>query len=409
MTTHLLSVFGLHDRKAFEVFCYALSPSDGSPFRERVETDCEHFAAIDKHTTDHAAAARIAGDDLDVLVDLDGITRGGRPQILAFRPARVQCGFLGFIGTTGARFMDFVVTDPVASPLRLAHLYSERLAYLPHTYMVTEHRQSFPHLVTAHAMAPGPRDAQRAAAGLPLQPAVVFCAFHGSWKLSSAVFSVWMEILRRVPGSVLWLLKAKVDGVQQVEGVQRRLQAVATAAGVNADRLVFAGRTTKIKHLQRTALADIYLDAAPYNAGGTAADTLWAGVPVVTNPGEVMASRMGLGAVSAMGFPELGVSDWAAYTALAVALATDPAQLQELKRGLSAARATAPLFDTRRCSSRAALAAVLPPLLFCIPPHALAGRRSATALPAALAPPSHDHTKPACTGGCGTGSGCCTP
>ena len=353
--THLLSVFGLHDRKAFEVFCYALSPLDGSPFRERVETDCEHFAAIDKHTTDQAAAARIAEDNVDVLVDLDGYTGGARPEILASHPARLQCGFLGFIGTTGARFMDFVVTDRVASPPRLAHLYSERLAYLPHTYMVTEHRQSFPHVVTAHGMAPEARDAQRVAAGLPPQPAVVFCAFHRSWKLTSAVFSVWMEILRRVPGSVLWLLKAKVDGVQP------RLQAVASAAGVDPDRIVFAGAAAKIEHVQRTALADIFLDAAPYNAGGTAADTLWAGVPIVTKPGEVMVSRMGLAAVSALGFPELGVSDWEAYEELAVALATDPARLRELKRRLSAARATAPLFDTRRCPS------CTPPLLLTCP------------------------------------------
>ena len=254
MMTHLLSVFGLHDAARFEVFCYALGrrSEGGSLYRKRVEADCEHTAAIHKHTTDEVAATRIAGDDLDVLVDLDGYATGGRPEILAFRPAR----------TTGARFMDFVVTDCVASPPRLAHLYSERLAYLPHTYMVTEHRQSFAGVVTANAMAPGARDAQRAAAGLPPQPAIVFCAFHGSWELTSAVFSAWMEILRRVPGSALWLLKAKADSVQAT------LRAAAAAAGVTADRIVFARRSTKMEHLQRTALADIFLDAAPYNAGG---------------------------------------------------------------------------------------------------------------------------------------------
>ena len=218
--THLLSVFGLHNAARFEVFCYALSPSDGSPYRKRVEADCEHFATIAKRASASAAAARIAGDGLDLLVDLDGYTQGGRPQIFAFRPARVQCSYLGFPGTMGARFLDFLVTDRVASPPRLAHLYSERLAYLPHTYMVTEHRQSFTGVTTAHEMAPEVRDAQRAAAGLPLQPAVVFCAFHTQYKVTGAVFGVWMEILRRVPGSVLWLLKTKVGSVQ------RRLQAV---------------------------------------------------------------------------------------------------------------------------------------------------------------------------------------
>ena len=343
MSTHLLSVFGLHDRDAFEVFCYALSPSDGSLFRRRVEADCEHFALIAQHTPALDAAARIAEDDLDVLCDLDGYTHGGRPEIFAFRPARTQALAAGMPGTTGAPYMDFLLTDRNQSPPRLAHLYSERLLYMPHTYIATEHRQSLTEIVTAHEMAPEARDARRAASGLPLHPAVVFCAFHTQHKITSAVFDVWMEILRRVPGSVLWLLASRHDVVRG------RMQAAASAAGIAASRLVFAERVPKRDHVQRTALADIFLDTSPFNACGTAADTLWAGVPVVTCPAKGMAARAGLTAVTAIGFPELAVSDWEAYEELAVALATDPAgRLRGLKRGLSEARATAPLFDTPR-------------------------------------------------------------
>ena len=179
---------------------------------------------------------------------------------------------------------------------------------------------------------------------------MVFCAFHTQYKITSAVFDVWMEILRRVPGSVLWLLASRHDEVQH------RLRAVATAAGIDGSRFVFAPAASKASHVQRTALADIYLDTAPYNAGGTAADTLWAGVPVVTKPGEALASRQGLAAVTAAGFPELGVSDWEAYEELAVALATDPARLRALQQGLSAARTTSRLFDTPRCAPIAARA-----------------------------------------------------
>ena len=396
--THFLSVFGLHDRKAFEVFCYALSPLDGSPIRERVESDCEHFALIAQHRPASDAAARIAVDDLDVLCDMDGPTHGGRPEIFAFRPARTQVLFSGLPGTTGAPYMDFLLTDRNQSPQRLAHLYSERLLYMPHTSIATEHRQSLTEIVTAHEMAPAARDAQRAAAGLPLQPAVVFCAFHTQYKITSAVFDVWMEILRRVPGSVLWLLASRHDAVQG------RLRAVATAAGIAATRIVFAGRADKHEHVQRTALADIFLDTPPYNACGTAADTLWAGVPVVTCPAKGMAARAGLAAVTAMGFPELANSDWEEYKELAVALATDPARLRSLQRGLSAARATSPLFDTPRCHpvpyvrTRARCASVAG--FLAAPPFAAAGCQSASQQ---QPPPRYACTCPD-PGGCVTGS-----
>ena len=269
MATHLLSVFGLHDAARFEVFCFSLAPSDGSRYRGRIERDCEHFVDLHTDVSHVDAAARIAAAGLDLLVDLNGFTAGARPAILALRPARFICTYLGFAGSMGAEWVDYVVTTRVITPPRLEHLFTEVLAYLPAAYLVNDHRQSLADVTTAFAMAPEARGASREAAGLPRQPTVVYCAFHESNKIGRAVFATWMEILRLVPGSVLWLLKRS-------ESTDNRLQAAAAAAGIEAKRIVFAPRVGKSEHVQRTALADIFLDT-PVNAGGTGADSLWAG------------------------------------------------------------------------------------------------------------------------------------
>ena len=211
-------------------------------------------------------------------------------------------------------------------------------------------------------------------------------------KITRAVFGAWMEILQQVPGSVLWLL----GGVQQSS-----LQSAATAAGIDASRIVFAESAPKQTHVQRTALADIYLDCT-FNAGGSAADTLWAGVPIITLAGDALAARLGVAAVTPMGFPELAVTDWAAYKQLAVALATDLPRLRDLQTRLSVARSTAALFDTHRCGGRAQ-----PATTSCTPPLCFFGSRAAWLTTAQVESPLMLCAFTRTAGGCGTGNDWC--
>jgi len=321
-------LFRLHDRRRFEVFAYSFGYDDGSAYRRGIEVDCDHFIDLGGNDS-RGSAERIAADGIHVLVDLKGYTRDIRPQIFALRPAPVQVNWLGFPGTTGADYMDYVVTDAVVTPPALAAQFTEAPAYLPHSYQVNDHLQP----VDAHTPS-------RAECGLPEQ-GFVFCCFNNNYKIEPAMFGTWMRLLQAVPGSVLWLLQGSAEA-------EANLRREAGRRGVDAGRLVFAERQPRARHLARHRCADLFLDTLYCNAHTTASDALWAGLPLLTCPGETFAARVAASLLHAVGLPELIADDLAAYENQALALARSPERLGELRNRLDRNRHAAPLFDTPR-------------------------------------------------------------
>lgn len=327
-TAHLMAgLFELHDRARVRVAAYSYGPDDASEYRRRVERGVDAF--VDLAALDHVAAARrIRDDGTDILVDVNGYITHSRPEIAAMRPAPVQATYLAFPGTTGAAFFDYALVDATVTPASSAQHYAERLVLLPHSYQVNDRGQ------------PIGEPATRAAEGLP-EGGFVFCCFCASFKIEPAVFAVWMRLLAQVEGSVLWLYSESALA-------ETNLRAHARALGVDEARLVFARRRPKPAHLARLRLADLVLDTLTYGAHTTASDALWAGVPVVTRPGDAFAGRVGASLLQAVGLPELVAPDLAAYEALALRLARDGGALADLRRKLAGNRLARPLFDTPR-------------------------------------------------------------
>ena len=313
-----------HDRDRFEIHGYSYGADPGGDMRARLVSAFDRFSDIDA-LSHRDAAARIRADDIDILVDLKGHTYRARPKILAFRPAPVQVNYLGFPGTMGAPFIDYIVADNFIVPRDRQMLFAEKLAYLPDCYQPNDTRREI-------AAAPS-----RAECGLPAQ-GFVFCGFNNSFKITPAFFAIWMRLLQQVPGSVLWLLESNAL-------VRRNLSAAAFAADVDPARLVFAPILKHRDHLARHRHADLFLDTLPCNAHTTASDALWAGLPVLTCAGETFAGRVAGSIVRAVGLAELVASSPRDYEALALALARDPARLDDIRSRLDAGRASLPLFD----------------------------------------------------------------
>jgi predicted O-linked N-acetylglucosamine transferase (SPINDLY family) len=322
-------LFRLHDRNAFEVFAYSFGTDDGSSYRRRIREGCDHF--IDMGTLDAGECARrIAADGIHVLVDLQGYAGFTRNALLALRPAPVQVHYFGYPGTIAAPFTDYVIGDSVVTPPDVWPAFGEAIAVLPHTYFPTDNEQIV-----------SPRPVSRAECGLP-EGVAVFCAFHNRYKLEPLMWSVWMRILQQVPGSVLWLAPA---GAVAEENLRRE----ALARGVEGRRLIFARHVPgKPEHLVRLRAADLYLDTLYYNGHTSAADALWAGLPVLTYPGQTFAARVGASLLTAIGLPELIAPNLESYEQRAVHLATHSEGLRELREKLAAHRESWPLFDTPR-------------------------------------------------------------
>ncbi len=328
-TAHLmLGLFARHDRTRVSVHAYSLGPDDGSDYRRRIRADCDSFSAVGA-LSDAAIAQQIQADEIDILVDLKGYTRDGRPRIFAFRPAPVQVQYLGYPGTMGASFIDHLITDAVVTPPDRAPYYAERLAFLPHSYQVNDSEQAIADVLP-----------DRAQCGLPAQ-GFVFGCFCTHYKIEPTIFSLWMDLLQARAGSVLWL----IAGNPLAEANLRR---EAANRGVDPARLVFAAVLPKALHLSRLRHTDLFLDTHFYNGHTTASDALWAGVPVLSCPGEAFASRVGESLLRAIGLPELVAPTLAHYRALALELAADPLRLRALRDRLQANRLTEPLFDTTR-------------------------------------------------------------
>ncbi|OAD60022.1 hypothetical protein WN48_06184 [Eufriesea mexicana] len=438
-TSHLMqSIPGLHDRQNVEIFCYALSTDDGTTFRAKIAREAEHFVDLSQIPCNGKAADRINADGIHILVNMNGYTKGARNEIFALRPAPVQVMWLGYPGTSGASFMDYLITDEVTSPLELANQYSEKLAYMPHTYFIGDHKQMFPHLkerliltdklnmkgkvadnvavINATDLSPmientcvkeirevlvpdaknkpveislkvaelptttpietmiasgqcqmsvngvvvqnGMATTQvnnktatgeevpqnimittRQQYGLP-EDAVVYCNFNQLYKIDPLTLHMWAHILKQVPNSVLWLLRFPAVG-------EPNLQATAQRLGLSPGRILFSNVAAKEEHVRRGQLADVCLDTPLCNGHTTSMDVLWAGTPVVTLPGETLASRVAASQLNTLGCPELIARTRQEYQDIAIRLGTDREYLKAIRAKVWKARSESPLFSCK--------------------------------------------------------------
>jgi protein O-GlcNAc transferase len=327
--THLLGgLFARHDRERFEVRAYSYGPDDGSRYRRRAEGEADRFVDLCRLSA-LDAARQIHADEVDILIDLTGRTGDHRLGICALHPAPVQVAWLGFPGTSGARFMDYAIVDRVVAPPEDAASFVEKLVWLPHCYQINDAHQPI-----------SAKPITRAEAGLP-PDGFVFACFANGFKIEAPVFAVWMSLLRQVPGGVLWLLRNN-------DLMERNLKQAAVARGIDPARLIFADKVAKEEHLARLRLADLALDTRLYTGHTTTSDALWAGLPVVAMIGGHFASRVSTSILMAAGLPELVTASLADYEALALRLAHEPTLLAELKGKLARNQASLPLFDSRR-------------------------------------------------------------
>ena len=314
MSFLIAEVLERHDRAAFEVFGYCASPEDGSDLRARVVAAFDHHVPIGA-LNDEAAARRIRADEIDILIDLNGLTRGARLGVLRWKPAPVQATYLGYIGPVPLPELDWLICDAVAIPPGSAPHYAPPPLVLDGCYQANDSQAMDLPVVS------------RAEAGLA-DDAFVFCCFSHHYKITPAIFGAWTEIVGAVPGSVLWLVD---DGAAS----RRNLTARWVTAGLAADRLVFAPRVDPARYRARMALGDLFLDTAPYNAGTIASDALRMGLPLLTLEGRAFAARMATSLLTAIGLVQLIAADLDGYVAMAVELARDPAALAAVRQHLA--------------------------------------------------------------------------
>lgn len=322
----LVQCLEAHDRGVFEVFALSTGPDDGSALRRRIVQSVEHFEELRGRS--HAdVAKRVRELGIDILIDLKGATYDTLLPVLAARPAPLQVGWLGFPGTSGAPYIDYLIGDPVVTPLADAAHYAEKIAQMPSCYQPND------------ALRERAQPSRRADWGVP-DDALLLCAFHQSYKISEQVFDAWCALLRERADAVLWLLQWNTN-------VQQTLLGAARARGIAPERLLFAPVLPLQQHLSRLACADLYLDAWPCNAHTTAGEALWVGVPVVTLQGRTFAQRVAASLLRAVQLDELVCGDLAAYQRTVLALAGDAPRREALKRHLAAQQRESALFDGR--------------------------------------------------------------
>jgi predicted O-linked N-acetylglucosamine transferase (SPINDLY family) len=321
------ALFERHDRTRFEVIAFSFGPPVRDAMRARLEGAFDQFIDV-RGKTDREIALLARARGIDIAVDLMGYTQNARTGIFAERAAPVQVNYLGYPGTMGAEYIDYLIADlTVISAVQAPH-YREKIAYLPNTFQANDSTRKIADAIPS-----------RAELGLPEQ-GFVFCNFNNCYKLTPDDFGIWMRLLQKVPGSVLWLAGANPNA-------ETNLRKEASARGVAPERLVFKKRTERLEdHLAQIKLADLFLDSRYFNAHTTGSDALWAGVPLLTRIGETYASRVGASLLKAVGLPELITTSAPAYEALALELATDATKIAALRQRLAENRLTQPLFDT---------------------------------------------------------------
>ncbi|KAK7922900.1 hypothetical protein WMY93_009802 [Mugilogobius chulae] len=418
-TSHLMqSIPGMHNPEKFEVFCYALSPDDSTNFRVKVVAEAHHFTDLSQIPCNGKAADRIHQDGIHILVNMNGYTKGARNELFALRPAPIQSMWLGYPGTSGAPFMDYIVTDKETSPIELAEQYSEKMAYMPHTFFIGDHANMFPHLkkkavidfksnghifdnrivlngidlkafldslpdvkvikmksaeaiinminqgqiqvtINSFTVSNGLATTQinnkaatgeevprtivvttRSQYGLP-EDSIVYCNFNQLYKIDPPTLQMWANILKRVPNSVLWLLRFPAVG-------EPNIQQYAQNMGLPAARVIFSPVAPKEEHVRRGQLADVCLDTPLCNGHTTGMDVLWAGTPMVTMPGETLASRVAASQLACLGCPELIAHSRQDYEDIAVKLGSDMEYLKMIRARVWKQRICSPLFNTKQ-------------------------------------------------------------
>jgi predicted O-linked N-acetylglucosamine transferase (SPINDLY family) len=326
--TYLMAdLYRAHDRKHFEVFAYSLGDDNKDLMRDKVVSNVDRYREV-KNLTDEEIAVMAQRDGIHVVVDLQGYTKYERTGIFALRAAPVQISYLGYPGTMGTNSIDYIIADEIVIPAQQRQHYAENIIYLPHSYQASDDTR----VISDRAM-------HRSEFNLP-EEAFVFCCFNNNYKISPREFDIWMRLLDRVEGSVLWLSRSN-------KWAEENLLAQAQSRGINAERLIFAGRLDQIAdHLARLRLADLFLDTFNYNAHATASDALWTGLPIVTKPGKGFAARVSASLLTAIGLPELITQTEAEYEALALDLALHPDKLGVIRQKLAENRQTQPLFNT---------------------------------------------------------------
>jgi len=323
----MAGLFESHDKSKFELVGLSFGPVTDDDMQRRVKAPFDTFIDV-QDRTDLEVALLARSLEVDIAVDLKGFTEFNRAAIFAMRAAPLQVNYLGYPGTMGASFMDYIIADSIVIPPLDQRFYAEKVVYLPYSYQVNDAQRSM-----------SDREYKRAEVGLP-QAGFVFCCFNNSYKITPDVFAMWMRILKAIENSVLWLIESNPNAVAN-------LRNAATCNGVSPERLVFAKRMSLPDHLARHRLADLFLDTSPCNAHTTASDSLWAGVPVLSQIGETFAGRVAASLLNAIGLCELVVPTAQAYESLAIELASNPPALACIRSKLAHRRCQAPLFDTK--------------------------------------------------------------
>jgi len=324
----MAEIFELHDRNRFHITAYSYGPDDGSAMRKRLEKAFDSFVDI-RDNTYESAARKIYADHIDILVDLTGHTQDSRSGILALRPAPIQVNYLGYPGTMGADFVDYIIADRFTILPEMQQHYTEKVIWMPDCFMPNDRTRS-------RLAAPNRMDC-----GLP-EHAFVFCCFNQTFKITPGFFDIWCRLLMAVPGSILWLPASNPH-------VEANLRREAIKYGVESGRIIMAARLPEIEaHLARLQCADLFLDTLPFNAHTTCSDALWMGLPVVTCAGETFMSRVAGSLLTAIGVPELITYNLDDYYRLALDLATDGEKLDSIRSKIIVNRETSPLFDSER-------------------------------------------------------------
>jgi predicted O-linked N-acetylglucosamine transferase (SPINDLY family) len=327
-TSYLMAeLFERHDRTRFELNAFSLGPAENDAMSARLKKAFGRFFWEVGSRTDKEVALLSRSLEIDIAVDLKGFTGGSRTSIFAMRPAPIQVNYLGYPGTMGTGYIDYLIADSTLIPEDQQQHYAEKIVYLPDTYQVNDSKR----LIAETRFS-------KAEFGLP-EEGFTFCCFNKNYKVTPTIFDIWMRLLSKVEGSVLWLWEDN-------SSASNNLRAQAQSRGVAPDRLVFARHMPLAEHLARHRLADLFLDTLPYNAHTTASDALWAGLPVLTCLGETFPGRVAASLLNAVGLPELIARTLDDYEACALELATNPGKLLRLRQKLAANRSTTPLFDS---------------------------------------------------------------
>jgi len=324
----IAKVLEQHNRNSFEVFGYSLYGSKKSSMRQRLTNSFDYFFDA-KDISDKDVALKAREDGIDIAIDLNGYTQNARPVIFAYRAAPIQINYLGYPGTLGADFMDYIVADKYLIPPNTEKYFNEKKLYLPNTYMPTDDTRKL-----------SEKCISRGDMGLP-DNAFVFCCFNNNYKITSSEFNIWMGLLNKVDESVLWLRESNQFSQLNIKNEAKKRK-------VDPSRIVFADKAPMDEHLARQKLADLFIDTFAFNAHTTATEALWAGLPVVTKTGQGFAARVAGSLLNAVGLPELIAENEKGYEEIILELATNPKKLTQLKEKLNHNLFSTPLFNTRK-------------------------------------------------------------